>query len=255
MPSWRSAAPAVGKNDNLVDEPDKCTFDPNSLLCKGADAADCLTAAQVDLLTQEYAGPKNPRTGQIIFPGPAKGAELTAFADVQPMGVALDLFRYPAFNDANWDFTSMDWDKVLKAAEDKLGPLLHVDADLTPFFARGGKMLFYIGWNDGLNPLQLADYISQVKNSSGANAADAIRMFAIPGMGHCGRGEGSDTFNRLSAMDNWVDKGQAPERMLAMKVVDGDILRSRPVCAYPAVAKYDGNGDINDATNFACAAD
>jgi len=121
----------VGKHDNLVDEPDKCAFDPKSLLCKGADAADCLTAPQVDFLAQEYAGPSNPSTGKVIFPGPAKGAELTMFADAEPMGVALDLFRYPAFDDANWDFKSMDWDKVLKAAEDKLGPILHVDADLT----------------------------------------------------------------------------------------------------------------------------
>jgi hypothetical protein len=148
----------------------------------------------------------------------------------------------------------MDYDKDLASAIDKLGPLLHVDEDLRPFLARGGKLLFYIGWNDYHNPEQLIDYYEAViKNSGGTRARDSLRLFTIPGMGHCMGGAGCDTFDKLGAIDRWVAQGKAPQQMEAAKVEAGNIVRTSLICAYPNVARYKGRGDINQSANFTCA--
>jgi feruloyl esterase len=244
----------IGKQHNLVDEPDKCAFDPKALLCKGADRPDCLTAPQVELMQKSYEGPANPATGKTIFPGPARGTELemSMFAKLEPMSVALDLFRYPGFENPDWDLKTMDWDKTIAQVDEKLGPLLHVDDNLTPFFERGGKLMFYIGWADYHNPEQLVGYYKSLIQNASGKASNAVRLFAIPGMAHCGWGTGCDTFNRLDAIDQWVAQSEAPERIMATKVEDGKIVRSSPLCAYPAAARYKNSGSIDDAANFDC---
>lgn len=253
----KACASPIGQQDGVVDEPDRCGFLPRQLLCAGADAPDCLTASQVDLLERTYEGVKNPRTGELIYPGPAKGSELEmfTFASGQPFTNALDLYRYMAFQDPDFDWKAMDWDRDVAKAEAKLGPLLHVDSHLKPFFDRGGKLLLFIGWNDYHNPHQLiAYYQAVVRDSTTAKTRDAIRLFAIPGMNHCRGGEGCDTFNKLGVMDAWVDQSQVPERIEAKKVEGPKVVRTRPLCAWPKVARYDGQGDVNDAASFACAA-
>ena len=254
----KACASPTGLEQGLVDEPDKCHFDPAQLQCKAGDGPDCLTAAQVYLLRETYAGPVNPRTREVIFPGPARGAELEMFnfANGTAGGVALDLFRYAVFQDPNWHWQAMDWDKDIGAAIEKIGPLMHVDTDLKPFIDRGGKLLLYIGWTDYHNPQELIEYYKAVvKNAGGESARQSLRLFTIPGMAHCMGGAGCDTFDKLGSIDAWVARGQAPERIVAAKVEDGKIVRTSPLCAYPAVAKYKGTGDPSDAANFTCAAD
>lgn len=250
----QACASPIGKKDAVVDEPDKCSFDPKVLQCKGAETPECLTAPQVELLQKTYQGPVNPRTGEVIFPGPARGTELEMFmfAGTEPMGVALDLFRYAAFQNADWTSKTMDWDKDVNAAIDKVGPLMHVDSNLKPFFDRGGKMVFYIGWNDYHNPQELIGYYQSLLKNSGSKVRNSTRLFTIPGMGHCAGGNGCDTFNKLGVIDAWFEQDKAPERILAAKVTNGNVVRTRPLCAYPKVAKYLGSGDSNDATNFTC---
>ena len=251
----RCASP-IGKQDNLVDEPEKCDFDPRELQCKGADTPDCLTAPQVDLLQKLYVGPVNPRTNESIFPGMARGSELDMFgiANGKEPTVPVNMFRYAVFHQAGWNWKAMDWDKDMKTAIDFMRPLVDVDADLEPFFDHGGKLLIYIGWNDDHNPVDLIDYYQELVKKSGAQKTKkALRLFTIPGMGHCAGSVGCDTFNKISVIDAWVDKGKAPERIVASKVESGKVVRSRPLCAWPTVAQYKGNGDTNDATNFICA--
>jgi feruloyl esterase len=252
----KACASPVGLKDGLVDQPDRCSFDPDRLRCTGADAPDCLTAPQVYLMQQIYLGPVNPRTRAVIFPGPARGSELdlSIFATAKPFGTALDLFRYAAFQNPDWDWTRMDWDKDVATAIAEVAPLLHVDADLKPFLDRGGKLLMYIGWNDYHNPEELIGYYTSLVESAGPRAGASTRLFTIPGMGHCFGGAGCDTFDKLGAIDAWVDHGEAPERVLAFKVRDGTIVRTRPLCAYPKAARYNGSGDTSDAANFVCAA-
>lgn len=251
----KACASPVGLKDGVVDEPDRCGFDPRQLECKHGDAPDCLTAPQVYLLQQTYAGPVNPRTHQSIFPGPAPGAELQmfGFANGETPWVALDLFRYAAFQNPDWDWTTMDWDQALAAAEDKIGPLMHVDANLEPFFAHGGKLLLYVGWTDYHNGRELMGYHDALIAQSGGELVRAsVRLFTLPGMDHCAGGAGCDTFDKLGLINDWVEHGTAPEQIISSKVSDGRVVRIRPVCAYPKVARYNGAGEIQDAANFNC---
>lgn len=244
----------VGRKQGFVDEPDRCLFKPQQLLCKGADAPDCLTAPQVRLMEQIYTGPVDPSTHEVIFPGPAKGSEsqLSGFADGKPFPVALDIFRYTAFQNPDWDWTTMDWNKDMNAAIATVGPLMHVDADMKPFFARGGKLLMYIGWNDYHNPEELIGYYQKLMSHAGDTTRASARLFTIPGMAHCFGGQGCDTFDKLGTIDQWVAHGVAPQRVVASRVSDGKVVRTRPLCAYPDVARYKGRGDMGVAASFVC---
>ncbi|MEB0204553.1 tannase/feruloyl esterase family alpha/beta hydrolase [Pseudomonas sp. CCC3.1] len=250
----KACASPIGLKQGFIDDPEHCNFEPEQLLCKGAETPDCLTAAQVKLMKQIYQGPINPRTQEVIFPGPAKGNEsvLGEFVDGKPFPVALDLFKYAAFQDPDWDWTTIDWDKTVNEAVSKLGPLLHVDTDLAPFFDRGAKLLLYVGWNDFHNGQELIDYYQSLLRDSGDAARSSARLFLIPGMGHCYGGAGCDTFNKLGYIDSWVEHGVAPQRIVASKIEDGKVVRTRPLCAYPQVARYVGKGDIDNADSYAC---
>ncbi len=253
----RRCASPVGQQQGFIEEPDRCQFDPGELQCKDADGADCLTAPQVFLMRQMYGGPVDSVTGKSIYPGPARGSELTLgmFASAQPMSVALDMFRYVAFDNPGFTLADMDFGKTYEAAEAKIGPLMHVDTHLKPFFDHGGKLLLYIGWNDFHNPTELISYYQWLGRDGGPLAAAGSRLFTLPGMNHCMGGEGCDTFDKLGAIDAWVSQGRAPQEMISSKYDrSGKLLRTRPICAYPRVAQYKGNGDINDAASFACVA-
>nr|WP_245528393.1 tannase/feruloyl esterase family alpha/beta hydrolase [Gluconobacter morbifer] len=248
----KACASPVGKSQGFLDEPDRCGFEPRQLLCKGEETADCLTANEVRAAELIYRGPVNPGTGRVIFPGPAKGSEDGFSADGKAFPVALDLFKYAAFQNPEWDWTTLDWQTDIASATSRLGPLLHVDDNLEPFFRHGGRLLMYIGWNDGHNPQELAGYYQALMEHAGPGERNSARLIEIPGMGHCYGGAGCDTFNKLGAIDDWVVRQQAPEKIVASRVSDGNIVRTRPLCAWPKVARYDGQGDQNRAASFAC---
>ncbi|MBY4640053.1 tannase/feruloyl esterase family alpha/beta hydrolase [Gluconacetobacter entanii] len=249
-----ACASPVGKKQGFLDEPDRCTFTPQQLLCKAGQTTGCLNANEVQAAQEIYQGPLDPQTHQVIFPGPAKGSEDGFSADGKAFPVALDLFKYAAFQNPDWDWTTLKWDTDVQAATRKLGPLLHVDDNLTPFFRHGGRLLMYIGWNDGHNPEQLAGYYQSLLRNAGPVGADAVRLITIPGMGHCHGGAGCDTFSKLGAIDNWVSRRQPPEQIIAARVENGQVVRTRPICAWPKVARYDGHGDMDAASSFACVA-
>ena len=131
------------------------------------------------------------------------------------------------------------------------------DPDMKPFFARGGKLLLYHGWSDPNVPAvnTIKYYNSVVENLGGpAKASDSVRLFMAPGMGHCGGGEGPNVFDKVGALERWVEQGKAPEQLIASHSTDGKVDRTRPLCPYPQVARYKGTGSIDDAANFVCAA-
>ena len=131
------------------------------------------------------------------------------------------------------------------------------DPDMKAFFSHGGKLLLYHGWSDSSVPTlnTIKYYDSVVKTLGGADkAADRIRLFLAPGMGHCGGGEGPNMFDKVGALERWVEQSKAPDALLASHVTDGKVDRTRPLCPYPQVAKYNGAGRIDDATSFECAA-
>lgn len=240
-----------GVKDGVIENPMRCKFDPKVLQCKAADAPTCLTAAQVETARRTYAGPNG------LFPGMEPGSETgwNTLSGQRPLGIADETYRYLVFQDPKWDYLTFDPERDIARAKKEIGPLMNsVDPNLRPFFYRGGKLLMYHGWADpGIAPRNSVNYFSSVVKTVGKSAAeDDIRLFMVPGMGHCGGGDGTSTFNLMSALSQWVEQGHAPESIHASRVRNGATDRTRPLCAWPQVAKYDGSGSTDDAANFSC---
>jgi feruloyl esterase len=243
-----------GVKDGVLENPLACTFDPQVLACRqGSDPASCLTPAQVDGVRRIYAGASNPRTGQHIFAGLERGSELGW--NPVPVGYAADYFKHIVFKDPNWDPKMLNYDAHVEQAS-KGGNLVFdaTDADISRFTKRGGKLIMYQGWAEpGIPPANLVKYYEQMQQKT-SGAKDSVRVFMVPGMGHCGGGNGTSTFDMVAAVDAWREGGKAPEQVKASRVRDGKVDRTRPLCAWPAVARYMGTGSIDDAASFVCSA-
>lgn len=248
-----------GARDGLLEDPTQCRFDPVVLECKGGDSASCLTPAQVKAARQIYRPATNPATNEEIFPALQPGSELGwgALAGPQAVSEAVEFFRYVVVNDPAWDFRSLRFDRASAQAASAASVLDVVDPNLTPFFARGGKLLLYHGWNDQLvAPLNSINYYNRVVRATGgdAAAADAVRLFMMPGTNHCAGGVGPNTFDRMAVLEQWVERGQAPLRIPASHSTNGVVDRTRPLCAYPQVARYRGTGSLDEEASFVCSA-
>jgi feruloyl esterase len=249
-----------GLKDGLLEDPGRCKFDPNILLCQGEDAPACLTGPQVEAARKIYGGARNPRTGQEIFPGLAPGSELgwgALAGGPEPFGIPVEHFKYVVFKDPAWDFKTLNFDGDVALA-DKIdnGLLNATDPNLKDFFDRGGKLLQYHGWNDQLiAPFNSIDYYRSVEEKLGAGRLrDSYRLFMAPGMAHCAGGEGPNTFDMVSIIEQWVEQAKAPDRIIAAHRASDAVDRTRPLCPYPQVAHYKGTGSADDAANFVCQA-
>jgi feruloyl esterase len=245
-----------------LEDPRLCDFDPKILECRGEDNSYCLTPAQVAVAQTFYSPTVNPRTNEQIYPGLAQGSELGWTSDVGRMHVditktqASEYLRYAIFQNANWDFTTFDFDSAMALA-DRVddGITKAMDPNLRDFFRRGGKLLQYHGWSDpSISPINSINYYTSVADSLGrqANVSDSYRLFMIPGMDHCGGGDGPSTFDSIRAIEQWVEEKSAPDAIIASELKDGKVIRTRPLCPFPRVAKYKGAGSIDDAASFMC---
>ena len=247
-----------GVTDGLISDPARCNFDPKTLLCQGAATETCLTAAQVEAVKQIYNGVKNPRTGQEIFPPLTRGSEgawpaVTSF----PFTISTEFFKYLVFADPNWDWRTFDFDADVAKTDAKLASLVNaVDPNLKAFQSRGGKIIVWHGWDDpSVSPLSSVNYYRSVSRLFGAKQTDGLfRLFMVPGMNHCGGGSGPNDFDALTSLEQWVEQGQAPARILASHSTNDVVDRTRPLCPYPQLAQFNGTGSIDDARNFVCKA-
>jgi feruloyl esterase len=248
-----------GVSDGLIDDPTRCHFDPKVLACDGADGPGCLTAPQVEAARKIYSGAINPRTKQQIFPGLEPGSELAwnVLASPKPFDIGNDFFKYVVFKDPNWDYKSLNFDADIALAEKTDNGLINAtDPNLKPFFGHGGKLIQYHGWSDWqISPLNSVHYYQSVLETQGgaAKVQESYRLFMVPGMGHCGGGEGPNRFDMVGAMEQWVEQRKPPAQIIASSAADAKVARTRPLCPYPQIAKYKGAGSIDDAANFACA--
>jgi feruloyl esterase len=129
------------------------------------------------------------------------------------------------------------------------------DPNLTRFFNRGGKLLMYHGWADPLvTPDASLIMFKRINDTVGAAAANSLALFMVPGMGHCQGGPGTDVFDKVAALDQWVQSGKKPQSIEASHMTNGVADRTRPLCAYPATARHLGTGSTDDARNFRCQA-
>jgi feruloyl esterase len=281
----RAVIAACDKNDGvadgIVDDPRTCGFDPRWLRCAGADQPGCLTDRQIAAVQRMYDGPRGSR-GQQVYPGLPKGSEA---ATVHPNGspgsgwqqywggaepARVNFWRYWVFNDPKWDWWRFDVDRDVSEADRKLGRLVdQTSTDLVRFKSRNGKAIVYQGWQDPVvNALDTIGYVERVRATQGAETDSFLRLFLVPGMAHCSGGMGATNFGNmnspspvvdaehdlLAALDAWVERGQAPDRIIASRVVDGTTVRTRPLCVYPQWAGYAGTGSTDDARNFVCRA-
>ncbi|MCU1338660.1 MAG: tannase/feruloyl esterase family alpha/beta hydrolase [Bryobacterales bacterium] len=229
-----------GLKDGMIFNPQACKFDPAVLTCRGSKSDACLTSQQVGALKKAFAGPRNLR-GDLVYPPSAYDA-----------GISLPgVLRGPTLA------TEIDVDARMAAVlADAMNGLTDTTSTyLSSFSGHGGKLLFYHGMSDtGFSPLDTVDYYQKMTQANGG--ADQVqswsRLYLVPGMGHCRGGAAAlDDFDLLTGVVNWVEKGTAPDFVIATgKAFPG---RSRPLCAYPKHAEYKGQGDPEDARNFACS--
>src|SRR5581483_6361775 len=176
-----------GVKDGVLEDPRSCTFDPKVLTCTNGDAASCLTPQQVDTAHRMYTATKNPRTGAVLSRGYEFGSELGwgAIAGPKPETDADEMFTYMVYQDPKWDWRTFSIGPAYDlASKDVYAPINAVDANLTAFFGRGGKLLMYHGWADPRTPPEHSiDYYASVIAASGTKARDSIRLFMVPGMG------------------------------------------------------------------------
>jgi feruloyl esterase len=247
-----------GVKDGLISEPVKCQFDPAVLACKGGDGSNCLTMPQVVAARAIYAPVIDPRTKQEVSTGLEPGSELhwDSVAGNRPHSMYNDLLRFIVFADPNWDYRTLDVAKHLDVARKAdNGVLLADSTNVKPFTDRGGKLLIYHGWEDqNIPPLSSVNYYTRLSKDMGKPQVNAVRLYMVPGMGHCGGGDGPSVFDMVGAMEQWREHGRAPAAILASKMQDGRVIRTRPLCPYPQVARYKGTGSIDAAESFACQA-
>ena len=264
-----------GITDGVVDDPRRCHFDTASLTCRaGQDPATCFTPKQATAVKQIWAGATDSK-GRRLYPGYMPGAEAGAGGtweryvsgdgplDGRHLRLADGFLKYVVFQDPGYDFRRFNYDTDLPIALKKVSNMIDaMDPDLRPLRQRGGKLIVYHGWNDPSIPvLNSIDYYESVVRTIGKSAgreaalADTqtfYRLFLVPGMQHCSGGPGTDTFDALTALEAWVEQGQAPVSIPATHRTAGRVDRSRPLCPYPQAAVYSGSGSTDDAANFRC---
>jgi feruloyl esterase len=247
-----------GVKDRVIENPKACRFDPKVLQCKGEDAATCLTAPQVEAARTMYAPLVNPVTKKEIFPGLAYGSELgwSTFGGPRPFGIGAEMFEHMVFNDPDWDFKTLNFDTHMDLV-DKIenGVINARDPNLKPFAAAGGKLIQYHGWADPqISAGSSVLYYESVTAAMGgaAQVGSYYRLFMVPGMNHCGGGDGTATFDMLTALEQWVEGGKAPDRIPASRMANGKVDRTRPLCPYPQQATYRGSGSTDEAESFVC---
>lgn len=265
-----------GLSDGILQNPLACNFEPSTLTCPvGTDSDSCLTPKQVSAVEKIWSGVENSR-GELVYPGLVPGGEAsrgswsTWVTGAEPYQSlhwrgGEGFFRWFVFDDPDWDFRSFDFDSDLAYALEKVGPAVDSnDPDLRPFRDNGGKLIVYHGWSDpDISPVASINYFDSVVDviaqESGVEQAlsdtqEFYRLFMVPGMAHCAGGPGPDRFDALSALEDWVERGIAPETIMASKIVDDEVVRTRPLCVHPEMATYDGTGDPDDASSFSCNA-
>jgi hypothetical protein len=268
-----------GLKDGLIDDPRKCNFDPTKDVpqCSaGADGADCLTSAQATAISKVYSGPVS--NGKPFFPGFMPGSEQVGalFGGGTGSGWMSVIISPPAstappadFNLADntmkylvhtppkptYDYKTFSYDRDIALLDNWSKQADAKNPDLSKFKKRGGKLLMTYGWADTiLQPMMGVKYYEQATAKNGPDTKDFFRLFMVPGMAHCGGGHGPDRHDAVTAIVNWVEKGKAPDSMVASRLVNNQVVRTRPLCPYPQVARYSGQGSIDEAANFRCVA-
>jgi len=271
-----------GLVDGLIDDPRRCKFNVLTSLPACEDGlSPCFTSAQRTAIQEIYDGPRNS-DGDLLFKGTPFGGEAVApgffglasgwLGWIIPFapgtlsiggGMGAGFTQYcslpPEGGGPNWDYMDFDWDSDWPFVMEKMSARCDAnDPDLWEFKRHGGKLIQYHGWADPLvSPYAMAKYYDKVLKFMGERATDEFyKLYMIPGLYHCGGGLGCSNDEAIfAALVNWVEHGIEPDEIMASRAAVpplGLTARTRPLCPYPEVARYLGEGSIDDAANFAC---
>jgi feruloyl esterase len=255
---------ADGLIDGFAVDPRQCSFNIKQLQCRGEKRDDCLTSKQVEFAEKFYA-PMRDENGKAIDEGLLPGIVVDSGRSALAMGT----FGQAVRRDPKWNGEGFNVGQDLAALNKVMPELRADDPDLRVFKAGGGKMIMYHGWMDSaVAARMMIGYYEQVEKTMGGEAEtqEFMRLYMLPGVYHCRGGPGPDQIggsgsdgtvvdpdhDLLSALESWVEQGKAPGRIIASKVQDGKVVRTRPICPYPEYARYKGTGSIDDAANFEC---
>ena len=246
-----------GVKDDAIEDPTRCHFDPISIQCPGPDRDSCLTQAQVETARRLYAGAKFA-DGTQIYSGFEPGSELLWGAMIEgpdPLFINNDFFKYIAFEDPEWDWRTFDLEVDTRRTDEKLAHIINsTETDLSDFKAAGGKLIIYQSWNETwVPPRTITVYHDDVQETMGgpSETRDFFRLFVVPDAPMC-PGSNPAVFDIMGALQRWVEEGTAPDQVTMSYSDRGRVYKTHPVCVYPEVAIYKGEGDINDASSFTC---
>jgi pimeloyl-ACP methyl ester carboxylesterase len=272
-----------GMTDGIIDDPRRCSYNPvddasiTHASCTTGDDT-CLTVAEAGAIEKIWSGARNT-SGTLLWPGIERGAELALLAGPGPLlPNSVSHPRYWVYLDPTWDWKTLtyeNYEAFFQKAAEVVGPLMATDnPDLSAFKARGGKLITYHGWADPLvMPQGTIRYFDALRAKLGGarEVSSFAKLFMVPGMGHCGAGDGANQFGQVTfgnvprdrdhdlfqGLVEWVEQGTVPERFIATKFTDGfpssPVEFTRLLCEYPMVAKYSGSGNTDDAASFSCA--
>lgn len=244
--------------DGFLNEPRQCNFDFHDIECR-RDAGDssfsesCLWQFQAVETVDYYGDGLKTSDGEIVFPGQAYGSPIPRLPfDFQPPTAFLwDTIRILGFQDPDYRWRDFDLDRDLPLIRERVGFVDATDPDLRAFRDNGGKLLMYHGWMDtAISPKNAVQYYESVVQEMD-EVDDFMKLYMVPGMGHCSGGPGPHEFELLTVLETWHERGQAPDDLLGRNPDSG---LERPLCPYPQTAVYDGSGDLKDASNWSCEA-
>ncbi len=247
------------KDEPYINDPTKCSFDPGSLTCANAtNTADCLTPPEIAIVRKLYVGPVQDSAGRPMFAGWPRGSEAGwgSYLITPTKPIRAEFWSSWVLAPASFSLDAFDANSGIAAARAKLPFVEAVDPDLRAFQRHGGRLLMYHGWADPVVPPQsTTDYYRAVERVLGRSTRDAVRLFMVPGMGHCGGGSGATTFDPVAALDAWVSTGAPPTRIVATHQEGDQPTFERPLCPFPQSARWNGLGDLTKASAFTCTED
>jgi len=255
-----------GIRDNIINDPRRCTINYDAFpICESTGEKDCFTREQLNAIRTVYDGVV--LEGKEIYPGFPPGAEgqpggwfpwivglASDTASFEKTGLQYrygsEVFKHFVFHDTSWDYRTADFTDFLDKSRFASSFLDATSTDYSSFKELGGKMIIYHGWNDpALSALSTIEHYEEAY-SQDTLLPDYLRLFLLPGVLHCAGGPGPDKTDWMEHIQNWVENGVVPERIIVSKQQGEDILMSRPVFPYPYVIEYDGKGNPDKPESF-----
>jgi pimeloyl-ACP methyl ester carboxylesterase len=246
-----------GVADGIIADPRRCDFEAETLVGQ-VTACGEITTADARAIEKIWEGAR-ATDESFLWYGLAPGAPLGALAGAIPFPIAEQHHRFWIEQDPTWDWHTLDlagFEENFRESQRLFNAVIGTDdPDLSAFRDAGGKTIIWHGWNDQLIfPEGTIDYYDAVRATfhSTRQVQRFARLFVAPGVAHCGGGPGPNQFDMFGALVRWVEEGDAPDSITASRIEDGTVVRTQPLCPYPSVARYDGQGDPNSADSFAC---